>query len=932
MRRLFTFNVVLLMLLSVSQVKAQVDLTDRFLTNAGFDQNFNYTKDAEAMNLVVQGNLAEGLQGGCQQIYGWDLETFDSWSCSTTFEYGYQGSFNQSAEGVGVIPSAGFNDSQGGCLGISVAWTNTLIYTQSMLLPAGNYTIETASYNSSPNDANNISRVGWVPSSGDPIYSSKKSFAPNVWEEDIFNLEQLSSSPGKLQIGATCNNVGSGSSGRLFFDYIKMVCNNVNKDELASLLEEGTNLLVELENLNEIATKESLQAAINTLQGKMGLEATNAELINGAIDFLEPFFTAKYAVDLLDILIEAENALLVSGGSTESRQILNALIESTYIAYDNGEIGLGDYSTLIGELRMAIDNYLASGAGMKLHYNFSDVDGDVVKDMSGSGFDGTLKNNAKVIAMGKYNVLYTADDNGYLDMGAGVGNVVATMNDYTVSVYYRVDEDASLSGAGHFLWTFSGNELNSETNGEFMSYRLNAQLYQASASGWGNDRKVICQIDGADAGEAKKGVWEHILYRQTGSVGEIWLNGVKMASLDTMYLRNEVISKPTQYNWLAKPAFSNDSYLKKTLIYDFRLYNQSLDNQKIAEFAALVSDLNNEYLQGGGGDFSALNSKIVECRTVLENAPIGDGINQYPESAKLEFEGVIEEIEAFAQAAIGSQPVIDAKLKELESALAKFQESKILKNYAAGWDGNGATGENTEPTNFGWSVSPSVTWSVANGGSGNRYMDPGNGQYTDYKLNGADYNTKRILWIRYNNDNEFTYQFSGLEPGEPYKLKLNYGWHNNGTTPVITVGVYNEADSTLIEESTFTSSATKRYLTSGEFPFMVPNDNTASSNYYISIKNSTNGDCMVIVADLVVTDNSEWNSLPEIDVAKPKYTVINGDGGVWISCNSELLSGYVKIYSVTGQIAGQAYITGQQSFVRLAPGVYIVGQQKIVVR
>lgn len=937
MKRIITFSFILLMLLggSVNFVKAQTDLTDRFLVNPGFDLNCTYTKDAEAVDLIVQGNLAstEGSQGGCLEIYGWNLTGIQDWSCSTSFEYGYTGMFNPTgAEGIGAIPSSGYTGSVG-CLGISTAWTNTITYTQDAFLPAGSYTIETAAYNSGVSATNNTSRVGWTPSSGDAVYSGKNNFALNEWEVDKFDFDLSASSPGKIQVGITCANAGSGSVGRIFFDYIKITCNNIDKGELSAMLEEGTSLLTDLENMAEMELKENLAAAMNSLEEKINKEAGDPELINEAINFLEPFFTAKYTMELFDILFEAENALSVSGGSTETRQILNATIESTYNAYDNGEIGFADFSTYIENLRIAMDNYLASGAGLKLHYDFNEVNDGVVKDQSGSGFDGTLTNGARVTPMGKYNVMYTDNNNGYLDMGAGVGNVIATMNNFTVSTYYRVDDDGDLSGAGRFLWTFSSRESNSETAGEYMAYRLNAQLYQASGTGYGSDRKITYQIDGEDAGAAAKGKWQHILYRQTGSVGELWLNGELIASLDTMYLRNEIITGPTSYNWLARPAFSGDNYLKRTAIYDFRLYNEAIENGEITEFAALVADLNKEYAESSGGDFTALNAKVEECKTILANAAIGDEINEYPESAKIELEEILGTIEEFLQAGIGSQLVIDSKIRELETALAKFLASKHILNYAAGWDGDGATGDDSSPVNFGWASTPEATnWNVANGSGGMRYMDPGNGEYANYKLNDVDYNVNRILWIRYNNSEEFTYTFAGLEPGKPYKLQFNYGWHNNGSTPNITVGIYTKEDGMLIQESNFTASDTKRELKNGEIPFMAPKDNTTSDSYYVSIKNDANGDCMLIVADLVVTDNPGGSSLPEINAEKPKFTIINCEGGIRISCNDLRLMGNTPIYAITGQIVKSVNITGNQSFVSLARGIYIVGHQKIVVR
>lgn len=176
-------------------------------------------------------------------------------------------------------------------------------------------------------------------------------------------------------------------------------------------------------------------------------------------------------------------------------------------------------------------------------------------------------------------------------------------------------------------------------------------------------------------------------------------------------------------------------------------------------------------------------------------------------------------------------------------------------NLLAGWDGNGATGTGSEPSNFGWNATPAVTWGTANGGN-NRYVDPGNSEYKDYTFEGAAYNQNRILWIRFNNNEKFTYQFSGLEAGKSYNFSLKYGWHNNGNVPNATIGVYSKSDNALIRESAaFAANSTKRTLKTGEMYFVVPSDMQAT-DYYLSVQNNANGDCMLVLADLEIKETA----------------------------------------------------------------------------
>ena len=110
------------------------------------------------------------------------------------------------------------------------------------------------------------------------------------------------------------------------------------------------------------------------------------------------------------------------------------------------------YST--GPPQTSPENYRTSEIGLKIQYTFDNVTDKTVADASGSGYNATLMNNASILSMGKYKVLDLGNGTGYLDMGATVGNVISSTTNYTVSVYYRVDKNASLSGNGFPMGIF----------------------------------------------------------------------------------------------------------------------------------------------------------------------------------------------------------------------------------------------------------------------------------------------------------------------------------------------------------------------------------------------------------------------------------------------------------------------------------------------
>lgn len=215
-------------------IQAQTDVTATYLTNAGFDNSCNYLASTAASN------LASGSTNN-QVINGWTLTASAANSASSTFEYGYAGTLNLSGT-TGTIPTQGPDSLTGaghGALGISAAWGSTITYYQTVTLPAGKYTLKYAAYNSGPNAADNC-RVGWVPASGTSVISAKTSFAQNTWTTETLTFTVASSTTGNIQVGVNAPNAGSGSVGRIFFDYVKLTLLPVDKSALKNLTDSAT--------------------------------------------------------------------------------------------------------------------------------------------------------------------------------------------------------------------------------------------------------------------------------------------------------------------------------------------------------------------------------------------------------------------------------------------------------------------------------------------------------------------------------------------------------------------------------------------------------------------------------------------------------------------------------------------------------------------
>lgn len=317
---------------------------------------------------------------------------------------------------------------------------------------------------------------------------------------------------------------------------------------------------------------------------------------------------------------------------------------------------------------LACTGVIRAQENLKMQFNFENVQGDEVTDPI-SGVTAKLVNKAAIIEMGNRHVLDLGNGSGYLNMRKSAGEVVRNLTDYTVSVYYRVASKASLSGAGYFLWCFSQSVANTQTSAPYMAYRLNAQRMATSTGGWGAEI-------GMEVGtESIKGRWMHMLYRQSGQHGELFVDGKKVGEATNMpVLKNAFTSVPA-FNWIGRAPFSNDSYLKQTLVSDFRVYDTALGDEDVAKLAAGAADLENEYMFGKPGDASMLSSAIAECESFIAEAEDG-----YAPNALAELRDAV----AFAEMAVKSGRASQILIDEYETSLrTSLSEAKKAGGYVA---------------------------------------------------------------------------------------------------------------------------------------------------------------------------------------------------------------------------------------------------------
>jgi hypothetical protein len=679
----------------------------------------------------------------------------------------------------------------------------------------------------------------------------------------------------------------------------------------------------------------------------------------------------------LDPLLEQAEELISNHNSNRyplsALQALEHIYTTIVTEYDNGTLSATDAPGYVEQLQLAINNYLASALGLKIHYNFNDVNGNTVTDVSGSGYNGTLFNEASVISMGKYKVLSLGNGSGYVDMGASAGNILPTANNYTVSVYHRVDKTASLTGNGYFLWAFSVLEANAASTGPYVAYRLNRQRFALTTGGYSNE-------SGIEVGaEAVKDEWHHVLYRQTGNTGELYIDGQLIALNAEVPLAVTAFTTPSLYNWIGRAPFTNDNYLRNTLVYDFRFYNQAVEDEQITEWAALVGDLNDEYNYGTAGDFAQLIALIAECNALLSSITVGENVGEYPQAAVWELEDAILPAQTCVEENKASQFLIDTYIADLKAAYTKLLASIIAETNTL------AEGEYYIKVNSLYLNNPGksvlangIDLSAANSGLQSSVNIVDESQiYSISKETVDEANPDLVRYSIFSTLNEA----DSIDDAYPYrcmtdwaryeKLALNLNWWTfdisyNQTVEAYAVYCggaatargywrYIEADRRLTNQNGMTATPGYTFnfipvytvfveeVARGRAAFDAAVAGTAGDEYSQSVYDAfkaaleaaeaitagtfTNEDLFAYgAARELFVRNDGSNAFTGIEKGKPVSVspgiiITGGDKQIRIATG---IAAKIAVYTITGTAIAQKTVSSGESFIPLSPGLYIV--------
>lgn len=261
-----------------------IEVTDTYLNNAGFNINANYLT-------AENQNISSASPPKTTAVNGWTLAQAESWGAASSFEFGWNGNFNGTS--MPTTDSNGQTGSGQGALGITIGWSGVIIYEQQTTLPAGVYSIEiSTAFMGNNSILKNL--TGWVANDGNSLFSDFTSAETlGNWYKSTLTLRLTTETAGKIQAGVSAKDSGTTSNARVFIDAIKIISHTVTKDKLQELIDTANEMIANPQSVPQGATVyNDLQTTVTNTQTVIDNQAATVASILTSEDNLSSAINA----------------------------------------------------------------------------------------------------------------------------------------------------------------------------------------------------------------------------------------------------------------------------------------------------------------------------------------------------------------------------------------------------------------------------------------------------------------------------------------------------------------------------------------------------------------------------------------------------------------------------------------------------------------
>lgn len=204
---------------------------------------------------------------------------------------------------------------------------------------------------------------------------------------------------------------------------------------------------------------------------------------------------------------------------------------------------------------------------------------------SGVPWDAVLNTGAGIRTIGSHRFVEIGDVDGWVDLGAGAGAaLIANRNSFTIETYLMLFDNSDMGGAGRFIWTFSDTSAASASAGRYIWMRAPNSVFAVSRGGFGSGN----QVASGSAPGIPRGWWSHVVVTKNNDLFTVFVNGEIVGTATSAFF-NEIVS--LNYNWLSRPVFPTDNFLRRVRYYRLNIYDRALTQDQIRNELGATANL-----------------------------------------------------------------------------------------------------------------------------------------------------------------------------------------------------------------------------------------------------------------------------------------------------------------------------------------------------